>query len=158
MNVDLYERIWMILAGVLIVAFAGTVVVTSVAQGVHPPSNVETIDPVMAMADPRFTNLGVHEREDGGVDVVGMARMFFFLPTEIRVPTDTPVTFRLTSPDVIHGFQVVGTNVNVMVIPGYVSTITSTFGEPGEYLVVCNEFCGPAHHAMAAKLIVEEAQ
>jgi cytochrome c oxidase subunit 2 len=64
------------------------------------------------------------------------------------------VTFRLTSADVIHGFQIVGTNANAMAIPGYVSQFTVTFDEPGEYLVVCNEYCGLLHHNMTGKVIV----
>ena len=80
--------------------------------------------------------------------------MFSFLPNEIRVPAGRPVTFRMTSPDVVHGFQIVGTNGNAMVIPGYVSQFTTVFDEPGEYLIVCNEYCGLGHHFMQGKLIV----
>ena len=32
------------------------------------------------------------------------------LIAEMRVPAGRPVTFRLTSPDLIHGFQIVGTD------------------------------------------------
>ena len=32
---------------------------------------------------------------------------------------------------------------------------TMTFPEPGEYLIVCNEYCGISHHLMQARLIVE---
>jgi cytochrome c oxidase subunit II len=65
------------------------------------------------------------------------------------------VTFRVTSTDVVHGFQIVGSNANTMVIPGYVSQFTTVFDTPGEYLIVCNEYCGTAHHVMSATLIVE---
>ena len=34
-------------------------------------------------------------------------------------------------------------------------TIYATFTEPGEYLLVCNEYCGTAHHLMQGTLIVE---
>ena len=37
------------------------------------------------------------------------------------VPTDAPITFRATSADVVHGFLIEGTNVNTMLVPGYVS-------------------------------------
>ena len=81
--------------------------------------------------------------------------MFSFQPAEIRVPAGRPVTFRMTSSDVVHGFQIVGTNGNTMVVPGYVSQFTTVFRNPGEYLIVCNEYCGLSHHLMSAKLIVE---
>jgi cytochrome c oxidase subunit 2 len=67
------------------------------------------------------------------------------------------VTFRLTSPDVIHGFQIVGTNVNMMIAPGYVNELTVSLPRVGEYLIVCNEYCGLSHHLMQGKLIVEPA-
>lgn len=155
MKVDLYERVWMWGAGLLIVVFLAAVVYTAAAQAVRPPSHLETIDPASARTDARFAKPGVRERPDGGVEVVALAQMYSFLPGEIRVPAGRPVTFRLTSPDVIHGFQVVGTNANAMVVPGYVTEFTVTFPQPGEYLVVCNEYCGLGHHVMQGKLIVE---
>jgi cytochrome c oxidase subunit 2 len=65
------------------------------------------------------------------------------------------VTFRVTSADVMHGFQVVGTNANVMAVPGYVTRFTVTFPRPGEYLIACHEYCGVLHHNMVGKLIVK---
>jgi cytochrome c oxidase subunit 2 len=41
-----------------------------------------------------------------------------------------------------------------MVIPGQVATITVEFDEPGEYGILCNEYCGSGHHDMEGKLIV----
>ena len=70
-------------------------------------------------------------------------------------PVNQPVTFRITSSDVVHGFQVVGTNANAMAIPGYVSQFTLTLPRPGEYLITCNEYCGVFHHAMVGKLVVQ---
>jgi cytochrome c oxidase subunit 2 len=75
----------------------------------------------------------------------------------VRLPAGRPVRFRVTSPDVLHGFQIVGTNVNLTVAPGYVSEATATFNEPGEYLVVCNEYCGLGHHSMYGTIVVEAA-
>jgi cytochrome c oxidase subunit 2 len=156
-KVHLYEKAWMALSLVILVMFASTVVFTAVAHGIHPPSQVETIDPLQCRTDPRFVSLGVAARQDGGADVTMLAQIWVFLPAEVRVPAGRPVTFRLTSPDVIHGFQVVGTNVNAMVIPGYVTQVTTTFQRAGEYLAVCNEYCGAGHHVMASKVVVEEA-
>ncbi len=154
MHVDLYEKFWMWLSGVLLALFAAAIIYTAAAQAIQPPSHVETIDPTTSRTDPRFVSLGVTETADGQ-QVVVMAQMFAFTPTEIRVTAGRPVTFRLTSPDVIHGFQIVGSNANTMVIPGYVSQYTITFNRPGEYLIVCNEYCGLGHHLMYGTLIVE---
>jgi len=154
MNVPLYEKIWMWAAGVLIVVFLSVLGVTTFGRALQPPSHVETIDPRTVWQDPRFAERGV-TLDEGGVTVIAIGMMFAFNPAEIRVPARRPVRFRLTSADVIHGFQIVGTNANTMVVPGYVSQFTTTF-EPGEYLIVCNEYCGLGHHAMSAKLIVEE--
>ncbi len=157
MKVDLYERIWMWAAAALIAAFAGTIAFGAFARSFHPPSHVETIDPKKVWQDPAFQPLGAVERADGSIEVRVIAYMFAFQQPEIRVPAGRPVTFRLTSVDVIHGFEIVGTNANTMVIPGYVSEFTTVFHEPGEYLIVCNEYCGLSHHIMSAKLIVVPA-
>lgn len=155
MNVTFYEKLWMWAAGVLIVAFLTTIAVGVAGSALQPPSHVETIDPTKVWNDPRFAHTGV-TLDERGATVVAVGMMFAFVPAEIRVPAGRPVTFRLTSADVTHGFQIVGTNGNTMVVPGYISQFTTVFREPGEYLIVCNEYCGLAHHVMSAKLIVEE--
>jgi cytochrome c oxidase subunit 2 len=158
MKVDLYERIWLYLASAMIVAFLGAVVVGASSHAFHPPSHVEVVDPAKVYSDSEFaTDLGVTGRADGGVMVRMVARTYVFDPEFVRVPLGQPVTFRMTSPDVIHGFQVVGTNANAMVIPGYVTQFTTIFHRAGEYLMVCNEYCGLSHHLMHGRLIVEEA-
>ncbi|MFQ5792156.1 MAG: cytochrome c oxidase subunit II, partial [Acidobacteriota bacterium] len=140
--------------GVLIADFLGSKLATTFGRALYPPSHVETIDPKRVRTDPRFAVPGVTEHTDGTVQVIALAQIWAFSPNEIRVPAGRPVTFRVTSPDVIHGFQIVGTNVNTMVVPGYVSQLTTTFETPGEHLILCNEYCGLGHHLMTAKLIV----
>lgn len=154
MNVPLYEKFWIWASGMLIVAFLTTIVVGVAGSALQPPSHVETIDPGTVWRDARFMKRGV-TTDARGATVVMIAMMFAFQPAEIRVPAGRPVTFRMTSADVTHGFQIVGTNGNTMVVPGYVSQFTTVFSTPGEYLIVCNEYCGLSHHLMSAKLIVE---
>jgi len=156
MHVEFYERIWMWAAGGLIVLFLGTILVMSAAQAVAPQSHLETIDPASLASNPEFGSPGVKPGPDGGVVVSVVAETFDFSPNPIEVPAGKPVTFRLTSADVIHGFEVVGTNANAMAIPGYVSQFTVTFPKAGEYLIACNEYCGLLHHNMTAKLIVKK--
>jgi cytochrome c oxidase subunit 2 len=156
MHVDFYERIWMWAAGVLILLFLGTIVLLAGAQAVQPPSHVETLDPATLAEHPEFGHPGVTVTADGRVRASVVANMYSFTPDPIEVPARRPVTFRVTSEDVLHGFQVVGTNANTMAIPGYVSEFTVTFEAPGEYLIVCNEYCGLMHHAMVGKVMVTE--
>ncbi|MGO9208715.1 MAG: cytochrome c oxidase subunit II [Terriglobales bacterium] len=156
MNVELYERIWMWAAGGLLLLFLGAIFLTAGLQAIQPPSHIETVDPTALTAHPEFGTPAVKTRADGSVVVSVVAQMFSFSPDPIEVPANRPVTFRLTSADVIHGFEVVGTNANAMAIPGYVSQFTVTFKEPGEYLIGCNEYCGTMHHNMVGKLIVKK--
>jgi len=155
MNVPLYEKLWMWASGVLIVAFVATVVVGFAGSALQPPSHVETIDPTKVWNDPRFQQRGATTTA-GGATVVMIAMMFAYQPAEVHVPAGKPVTFRLTSSDVTHGFSIVGTNGNTMIVPGYVSQFTTVFRTPGEYLIVCNEYCGLSHHLMSAKLFVDQ--
>ena len=155
MKVDLYEKIWMWLAAGLIAAFLGAIVFAAGSQAMRPPSHVETIDPATVYDAPGFSDPGLVEEADGRLVVSIVAQVFIFDPDEIEVPARRPITFRITSTDVIHGFDIVGTNANAMVIPGYVTEFTISF-EPGEYLIACHEYCGLLHHDMQGMLIVEE--
>jgi len=155
MEVELYERVWMWTAAALIVVFLAAIFLTTGLRALQPPSHVETVDPTALSNYPEFANPGVTTRADGSVVVSVVAQLFSFSPDPIVVPAGRPVTFRLTSADVMHGFQVVGTNANAMVIPRYVSQFTATFAKPGEYVIACDEYCGASHHNMVGKLIVK---
>ena len=158
MKVDLYEKIWIAAAAVMIAGFLSAMAYGAGKHAVHPPSHIETIDPVTVRTNSEFARTRVETTADGSVLVVSVVEMFRFVPDVILVPVGVPVRFRMTSPDVIHGFHVVVTNANVMVVPGYVSYFTITFPRPGEYLIVCNEYCGLSHHFMQGRLIVEGAE
>lgn len=157
MKVDIYERIWMWAAGVIIAIFVGTIFLMAGVQAVHPASHLETVDPTRLNEHTEFANPGVTRRSDGSIVVSVVATMFSFAPDPIEVSANRAVTFRLTSGDVLHGLHVVGTNANAMAVPGYVSQFTATFPKPGQYLITCHEYCGLLHHAMVGTLIVTEA-
>lgn len=68
------------------------------------------------------------------------------------------VEFQVTSADVNHGFAIYRNKTQLLTqtqaMPGYVNRLGYTFTETGEYEVLCLEYCGLAHHAMVAKIIV----
>jgi len=118
----------------------------------------ETIDPKTVLGDPRFKPQGLSVDAQNHIHARVVGLMFSWLPVEMTVPADTPITFHLTSVDVTHGFEIVRTNGQVMVVPGYISQFTTQFAA-GEYLIACNEYCGIGHHTMAGKLhVVPRAQ
>jgi cytochrome c oxidase subunit 2 len=79
---------------------------------------------------------------------------FEFVPNCLLLPADTDVTLRFTSPDVIHGLLVTGTNVNTMVVPGYVAQVHTRFTKTGDLLMPCHEYCGLGHSQMVATVKV----
>lgn len=161
MEVHRFEKIWFVASLVLIAAFVATIAYGAVGAGVAMVDDSGgTVDPadVGTGADAAFQP-GVQPGEDTyTVNVI--AQQFQFVPgtsDPIRVPAGEPVTFRVTSSDVTHGFDVVETNVNVMVIPGQISEVTATFDEPGRYGIVCHEYCGAGHHTMEGSIEVVPA-
>jgi cytochrome c oxidase subunit II len=70
------------------------------------------------------------------------------------VPAGTPVNFRATSADVVHGFLIEHTNINAMLVPGYISALPAKFDAPGEHPMPCQEFCGLGHEGMWARVKV----
>jgi cytochrome c oxidase subunit II len=153
MNIDLYEKIWMWGVTVVLALFFTSTAVAALGHQIHPPSHIETIAPATALADPRFRHQGVSVDGNGRVHARVIGLMFTWMPAEMTLPADTPVTFHLTSIDVIHGYEIVRTNGQSMVVPGYISQFTTQFAA-GEYLIACNEYCGVGHHTMAAKMHV----
>ena len=61
---------------------------------------------------------------------------------------------RATSADVVHGIMVQGTNINTMLVPGYVSELKTSFRGEGEHVMPCQEFCGIGHQGMWGKVKV----
>lgn len=155
MHVHRYEKIWLALGLVLILAFIATVTYGAVGAGIAMVDDeAEPINPDALDDDDRFAEPRVEQVGENNYEAYVVAEQFEFNPDPIVVPEHSTVTFYVTSPDVIHGFGVVGTNANTMVIPGEVAKLTVEVDEPREFGIVCNEYCGAAHHAMEGELHV----
>jgi cytochrome c oxidase subunit 2 len=150
------ELLWAFGVGVFIAAALSMIVFTALTISVNPPSNVERIDPKALHLSGEFAehNLGTTVSSDGTVIVRAIATQFMFVPQCIAVPANTRVTLRFASPDVIHGLLITGTNVNTMVIPGYVAQVHTEFTRSGDLLMPCHEYCGQGHSEMWATVQV----
>jgi cytochrome c oxidase subunit 2 len=86
-----------------------------------------------------------------------VARMWEFDPEEVVVPTGSTVDIYVSTPDVTHGLILLGTNLNLMVVPGVVNYARVKFDQPRNYQLLCHEYCGTGHERMVAKLRVVDA-
>jgi cytochrome c oxidase subunit 2 len=142
--------------GVFIAAALSMILFTALTISVNPPSNVERIDPKTLHLSGEFAehNLGTTVSGDGAVTVRAIATQFMFVPQCVVVPANRRVTLRFASPDVIHGLLITGTNVNTMVVPGYVAQVHTEFTRTGDLLMPCHEYCGLGHSEMWATVQV----
>jgi len=72
----------------------------------------------------------------------------------LELEKDQTYRFHLSSVDVNHGFSIQPINLNLQIVPGYDYVNTITPDTAGEFYIVCNEFCGIAHHEMITKIYV----
>jgi cytochrome c oxidase subunit 2 len=155
MKVHTYERVFLTVGAIMLVAFLGALLYASVAMGIHLPGPAGKVDPAMVMRTPPFNTPGVHQTGPNQYQAVIVGFVWGFTPAEIRVPAGAEVTFTATTLDVIHGFEIEGTRLNMMLIPGRISQNTYRFASPGTHLLICHEYCGLGHQTMHARVIVE---
>lgn len=157
MKIHTYEKGFLVAGAVVMIGCMAALAYASFGRHIHLPGRVAQIDPRQLATTPPFDQPGVRQVGPGEYEVVIIARAWSFQPTEVRVPAGARITFTATAQDVLHGFNVEGTRLNMMLIPGQVSRNEYRFSEPGEYLLICHEYCGLGHHMMAGKVIVEPA-
>ncbi len=155
MYIDRYERIWIIISAFVLIALFGVLLYSYYGQGIHLETNVGQVLPQDVPTTPPFDNPGLHEIGPDEYDLVMIAQAWAFNPREVTIPAGSTVHFKMTSTDVLHGFKILGTTVNSMVMPGQITRVTYRFREPGEYLFVCHEYCGAGHHVMSGVITVE---
>jgi cytochrome c oxidase subunit 2 len=155
MHIHRYERWWMTAGIGMLIVFLVIILVAAFADNANPPSDMMQIDPTKVASTPPFDKPGLRALGGGRYEAYYVAQVFSFTPSVLHVPVGATVTFYATSPDVVHGFEIAQTNVDMTVVPGWVNSVTHTFGKAGTYLLLCNEFCGVAHQAMYATIEVK---
>jgi len=135
-------------AVVFVLAVSGVIALTVRLFGIGLPTCLTDVRP--------FREAKVIQQGPQRYEIHYVARMWTFEPAEISLLPGSTADIYLSTLDVTHGMQIVGTNVNLMAVPGAVNYARVRFDKPGDYLVVCNEYCGVAHHNMAARIHVSE--
>lgn len=147
---DRFEKRAIALALSLLIMFFGLIVYA--AKGLQ--TDLPTCLPNARLFDQgRIVQVGPNRYQ---VDVVAFMWGFNMgTINELRIPRGAVVDFYVTSRDVMHGYHIDKTVVNLMAVPGAVTYARYKFDRPGEYQIVCHEYCGLGHQNMAGKVIVE---
>lgn len=156
MEIHRYEKVWIAISLLFIVGLIGSIVYGVTVANVGTNSDSRQQVDANHLDGTEFGNPGGHWVGPNHYVVYVVGQQWRWKPgtsTPIMVPTNTTVTFYVTSADVVHGFQVVGSKVNVMAIPGQVTKFTTEFEQPKSYGIVCNEYCGAAHQNMEGQLV-----
>jgi Heme/copper-type cytochrome/quinol oxidases, subunit 2 len=156
-----YEKKWIAFSVFTVLLFAAIIAFTLAnhgLRGVIPVGQLERVDPTKVRSEGPWADpaKAVVQTGPNQYTVYVLAFSFGYQPNPIVVPKGAEIVFKATSPDVIHGFHIEGTNINVEVLPGEVTTVRYTFQKAGEYRIICNQYCGVGHHLMFGKIVVEE--
>jgi cytochrome c oxidase subunit 2 len=153
----LYELAWFLPSIAIPVALLVVILLTAYGLHVQVPGDAGRVCSTQLNQVPTFARPGVFQTGPGRYEAHVVAQTWSFDPPEIRVPVDSTVTFLATSRDVIHGFMIHDVNVNVMLLPGQVARVSAHFEKPGDYPILCHEYCGVGHHTMWGHVRVERA-
>ena len=85
-----------------------------------------------------------------------LAERFSFTPSEIRVAVGTSLELRIHSNDTMHGFRIIGNNVNILVPKRRQGEAIVRFQavDVGRYEFECSRLCGAGHNFMRGAIIV----
>ena len=87
-----------------------------------------------------------------------LAERFSFTPSEIRVAVGTSLELRIHSNDTMHGFRIIGNNINILVPKRRQGEAIVRFQavDVGRYEFECSRLCGAGHNFMRGAIIVHE--
>lgn len=145
-----YEKIWLSFGIGSLVLFLAIMFISALHYGHEPANGKEFIEPELVDKIEPFNEPGLRKVVGKNYDyeLVFVASAFHYAPAEVEIKKGSTIRFTVTSKDVNHGFNIAGTNVNMMAIPGHISHYTQKFDKKGEYLLLCNEYCGVGHADM----------
>ena len=83
------------------------------------------------------------------------AKRFEFSPNQITLKKGEPVTLRLITEDVKHGFLQKALKIDADIVPGKTTEVTLTPQIAGTFTTICDNFCGSGHGNMKMTIVVE---
>jgi cytochrome c oxidase subunit 2 len=154
------EKIWLILAIAVALTLAATTLSWHLIDPYHqvPTTSIEISPKDFSQKVSAFMANYSGRVVPKGVDVYLGASQWVWRPSEIRLSAGVTYRVWVSSTDVLHGLSIVSKDgsfvYNVMVMPGMAYAIHIRFDKPGEYYIICNEYCGIGHQYMVGKIVV----
>jgi cytochrome c oxidase subunit 2 len=111
-----------------------------------------------------FMDARVAPHDSYTINVTGQRwKWFFDYPTiagqsELHVPLNKPVELVMKSDDVLHSLFVPAFRQKMDVIPERYTKQWFTATKPGEFILLCAEYCGKDHSSMTSKVVVHPAE
>ena len=95
------------------------------------------------------------DAQDGPREIPIVAKRFTFEPARVEVTEGEHVRLVVSSADGVHGVEIKKFKVNKKVPRGGDQvTIDFVASAPGEYSILCSEYCGNGHEEMKGTLVV----
>ena len=105
------------------------------------------IVPFLALALLASASFARHD--DPSTKVIELkAKRFQFTPGELTLKKGEPVILRLSTEDVTHGLYLKQLSINAVIEPGKVSDVAITPQQAGNFVAICNHYCGSGHSNM----------
>ncbi|MBM9513519.1 cytochrome c oxidase subunit II [Desulfogranum marinum] len=106
---------------------------------------------------------GLRNVPAGAVQIEALGQMFSWIfiydndketENELVVPAHTPIKLNIESLDVLHSFYIPAFRVKADAVKNFPTYVWFRTNEPGQYDILCAEYCGLDHSQMVAKLTV----
>jgi cytochrome c oxidase subunit 2 len=82
------------------------------------------------------------------------AKRFDFSPAHLTLTKGQPVTLELTSRDVLMGFNLPDFNLRADMLPDKVTRLPFVPDKAGQFVFLCDVFCGSGHERMQGTITV----
>lgn len=73
---------------------------------------------------------------------------------DLHVPEGEPIVINMISQDVIHSLYIPGLRIQMETLPGRYTQLWFKADRPGQYRILCTEFCGTDHSVMGGYMTV----
>lgn len=94
------------------------------------------------------------QAQDEPIIIQLVARKFVFKPDRIEVKAGQRLQLEMTSLDFAHGFNLPDLKLRTDFVPGRTVKLALQFDKPGDYVFLCDNYCGDDHEEMFGRFLV----